>query len=276
MISKKRTSGVSIAIKNSLVSQDSNEGKINPFYLNGYTIKVANCRLDFQQVFELAYHEYLQKGYISPNEMQEFIIPQDFDQETIVFLVKDKKGKPAATVTLVMSEDSVLPVESIFSNEVNQLKIDFPMIAEVSRLVIDKRFRHSKDILTQLFNYLAIYAHQVKGYDALVCQVNPRHVAFYQKLLKFDQIGDVKEYAGVNNAPAALQFLPLSLYQDEIEYMHLSLEISKKSKTLYKDFFHPNQVNNVARRIEHEFKAVCQSDKEYFRRESDEEQEVYL
>ena len=52
--------------------------------------------------------------------------------------------------------------------------------AEVTDRVID---------LVQLFNLIYIYAGQVKRRNDFVIEVNPRHVAFYQRLLKFDQLG---------------------------------------------------------------------------------------
>ena len=80
---------------------------------------------------------------------------------------------------------------------------------EISRLVINPEYRNAKEILQLLINNLAIYAHHVKGYSSLVKQVNPRHIAYYKTLLKFEEMGAEKPCRSMQNAPAVLLQLHL-------------------------------------------------------------------
>ncbi|PCJ51678.1 MAG: hypothetical protein COA79_25685 [Planctomycetota bacterium] len=263
MRTNQRSSGVSVAIKKTIESVKSNATSF--IHSKEYTIKIANCRKDYKQVFRLAYLEYLQKGYIEKNETQEYTIQQDADDETVIFLVKDKNNIPVGTVSLVMNKYSALPAQSEFMNEVKQLESKYPYIAEVSRLAIDKTQKKTQEILCMLFNYLAIYAYHVKGNQCLICQVLPRHALYYQKLLRFSKIGKTGHCRSVKNIPAALQYLPLKIYQEEINTKKINLKNSKNNMSLYSKFIPLIYEKEIAQRLELQFGPMSKQDQEYFR-----------
>ena len=83
-------------------------------------------------------------------------------------------------------------------------------LAEVTRLAIDDSCPVAKNLLLHLFNQCYIFARLVRGYSDLVVEVNPRHVAYYQRIIRFQQAGPQRSCSRVQGAPAVLLHLNLS------------------------------------------------------------------
>ena len=75
-------------------------------------------------------------------------------------------------------------------------------LCEFTRLAVDKTVA-SKPVLAGLFHTAYLYASVIRGCTHAVIEVNPRHVAFYGRALRFDPIGEERLNARVN-APAVL------------------------------------------------------------------------
>src|SRR6185503_13907745 len=67
-----------------------------------------------------------------------------------------------------------------------------------------------------LFNFISVFACYKGGATDVVIEVNPRHVAYYQKLLLFEVCGPEKPCPRVNGAPAVLLRLDLDMQAEEV------------------------------------------------------------
>ena len=68
-------------------------------------------------------------------------------------------------------------------------------------------------MLAGLFHTAYLYASVIRGYTHAVIEVNPRHVAFYGRALRFDPIGEERMNQRVN-APAVLLCAPFATIAD--------------------------------------------------------------
>ena len=229
-----------------------------------FKIKVANTLEEREAVFQLAYQIYLEKGYIKKNSRQWYTQNYDAVTETVILIVQDKNNKIAGSLTLVFNENTKLPAEKIYGEELKALKDRGEKMVEISRLVISDEYRNAKEILLLLMNYLAIYSYHVKNYSSVVIQVNPRHKNYYKALLNFDEIGIEKACPNVQNAPAVLLHLPLSHYQSEVHRCANLSDQNKKERSLYTCFLRPEQETLVAYYLEKQIKPITQEEKVYF------------
>lgn len=261
---RQTSSGVSLAIADTMTSYENrrplleNESKAN------FTIKIANTLEEREAVFHLGYQIYLEKGYIKENANQWLIQNYDFDSETVVLIVQDQNKKIAGSVTIVFDGYSKLPANSIYGDELNSLRNSGAKMAELSRLVISPDYRNSKEILVLLFNYLAIYIHHVRKYNSFVVQVNPRHKNYYKTLLNFEEVGQEKPCPHVQSAPAVLLFLATSKYQSEVKRCAGLKNLHTKERSLYPHFLTAEQENLVAYYLEKQKKSMTIVEKNYF------------
>lgn len=257
----KVNTGLSKAIQQTLCDIDDNKMKLKK---SDFFIKVANTLTERESVFKLAYQIYLEKGYINANENEWLVQSYDALPETIILLVQDQNRKIAGSLTLVFSEDSKLPVEKIYREEIKDLKMNGEKLVEISRLVISHEYRNSKEVLLLLTNYLMIYSYYVKRYSSLIIEVNPRHKNYYKSLLNFDEIGEEKPCPSVKNAPAVLLHLPLIRYQAEVSSYHKTSSENHKKRSLYAYFLRPEQEKLVAHYLKNQVKEISIEEKIYF------------
>jgi len=263
MTIQKKSSGVSGIIKTSMVDYQNNTPQTKPTSSSGLTIKVANTIEEKEAVYRLCYQVYLEKDYITKNENEWLVNNYDFCDSTVVLMVLDEQKNLAGTLTIVLEESQQMAVDKLYRNELFSLRASGKKLVEISRLVINPKYRNYKEVMTMLFNHLAIYTYHVKQYDNLVIEVVPRHVDYYIKLLCFEVLGGEKPCAVVKGAPVVLLNLPLLRYQNEIHRCHNS-PIEKKERTLYQHFIKPEAEKLVACYLENQVKKVTLEEKNYF------------
>jgi hypothetical protein len=253
-----------MAIRSTLSLSKTGSQLIEKKSTSEFSIKVANTLDEREAVFNLGYKIYLEKGFINENVQERLVQNYDANSETIILIVQDQYKNIAGSVTLVFENSSILPAEKIYGEEIRKLKSSGNKIVELSRLVISPEYRNSKEILVLLFNYLAIYSYHVKKYSHLVVEVNPRHKNYYQLLLCFEEIGEVKPCPSVQNAPANLLCLPLKKYRTEVVRCSNLSEPNKKERSLYPYFIKSEQENLVAHYLKNQAKPITSEEKIYF------------
>lgn len=259
----KRPSSVSVGIRHTLISHQNDEPLIVKKDQPKLVIKVANTLEEREAVFQLGYEIYLSKGYINQNDRELLIQAYDNEKETVILIVMDEQKKIVGSVTILFGESSKLPLASIYQSELNQLKKEGKKIAEISRLVISPDYRNTKEVLILLFDYLSIYAYQVKKYDFLAIQVNPRHKDYYKKLLCFEELGSEKQCPHVKNAPAILLCLSKKRYlQEKCDNKIYANQF--KNRTLCPFFSNSEQENLIANYLKNNVKPISAEEKIYF------------
>ena len=110
------------------------------------------------------------------------------------------------TMSLWFDRTGSLPADAAYGDHLALLRRQGRRLCEPSRLAIDAGL--SKRVFAALIHVSYIYAHHLQGFTDYVIEVNPRHVAFYKRMLGFGDLGAERACARVG-APAVLLRLPL-------------------------------------------------------------------
>ena len=196
-----------------------------------FRIRVASDRETRRRAYALAYRVYRACGY-AQNAQGLVVSNFDADPRTLTLLAEDEDGRDAATVSLVFDGNDGLPSDEIFSSELGRLRAGGAWLTEITRLAISAKHQHSKILLLRLINFLFLFARRVNGADGGVIEVNPRHAAFYRRLLLFNQEGPERTCPRVCGAPAVLLHIPYERVEEELER-----NTRTRSRTLYSRFY---------------------------------------
>ena len=165
-----------------------------------------------EEAFHLVYDAYVKVGLQAENEARirftkYHVIPStkvfvavfrpellkaDFERER----VNDNK-RVVGTLTLVRDSSLGIPMESVCAPEIQAMRQQGSRFAEVIALAIDPEFR-KHNVIMYLYRIMFEYA-RLKGLTDICCAVTRRHIQFYQDILLFRPIGEIKAYEAGNN-----------------------------------------------------------------------------
>jgi len=111
-------------------------------------------------------------------------------------------GELVATLTLARDNGGSLLCESLYPNEVSELRAKQLKICEYSRFAVDPAFSSPK-LLDSFFRTAYNFSRSHFGATDAVVEVNPRHSRYYERELGFVQIGPRRVCPRVD-APAML------------------------------------------------------------------------
>ena len=165
----------------------------------GFKIRVARLGGRRREAGKLVERRYAGRGYTIPSQPQE---PQ-----LTTFIAYDE-GQLVGTVSVRLDSDEGLSADELYRNEIDALRTAGAHICEFTRLAVDKTAA-SKPVLAGLFHTAYLYASVIRGSTHAVIEVNPRHVVFYGRALRFDPIGEERMNRRVD-APAVLLCAPFA------------------------------------------------------------------
>jgi hypothetical protein len=111
-------------------------------------------------------------------------------------------GRVVGTVSVGMDADEGLFADGLYRPEIDAMRARGWRVCEFTRLAVDRNAA-SKRVLAGLFHTAYLFACKIRGCTHAVIEVNPRHVLFYGKELKFEVVGPKRMDPRVN-APAVL------------------------------------------------------------------------
>jgi hypothetical protein len=171
---------------------------------------------DFIAVASLVKKEYIKQGYINFGE--EISAPK----KSVVFIAKYNK-KIIGTVCVAIDSGDGLPMDEIYKEEVDKLRSQNKKIVEVCRLATDSDFLtkdlnfkkkyNSLFLVSSLFKLVFHYC-LYKNFDNICIAINPKHELFYKSLF-FNDMGSLKYYPSVNNAPAVAKTLEINKFKNK-------------------------------------------------------------
>ena len=129
-------------------------------------------------------------------------------------LTASERGEVVGTLTVGFDHPRHgLRSDDTFESEIDRLRAQGRKICEFTKLAMDGGALRakSKQALAAMFHVAYIYAHRLHRFSTLVIEVNPRHVAYYERMLGFQAIGEERLNRRVD-APAVLlklEFLDL-------------------------------------------------------------------
>ena len=157
--------------------------------------------------------------------------------------------KLTGTLTLGLDSPDGLLADELYKSEIDSLRMVGHKVCELTKLAVDEP-QTSKRVLAALFHIAYIYGRVMQGYTDVVIEVNPRHVAFYKRLLGFKEFGPERMCARVN-APAVLLRLEIAYVDQQIELVGGKTDAAKGKHTLYPYFFSKQDEIGITQRLLH-------------------------
>lgn len=129
-------------------------------------------------------------------------------------LVAMRDDHAIGTITIRLDGPNGLNVDTTYPTEVKTLRRDRRVIAELTRFAVDCP-SESRDVIAALFEHIFVLSHtDVKVSDFLI-EVNPRHVAYYKRVIGFEVMGEPRICARVG-APAVLMHLRMTTIEERL------------------------------------------------------------
>lgn len=167
----------------------------------GLHARLALDRQTKKDAFKLRHLCYHSNGYIDARPNGEFSDPYDaMPSNTTVVLYKEARAVASVRVCVMDPTSSNpnardLPVAHVFPNEFAGLLKPAERAVEINRLVCHPEQSHNQGLVFILFR-MAGYMIQQHVPDLITSCVRSNHVSFYKRL-RFETIGDPKEYTGL-------------------------------------------------------------------------------
>jgi hypothetical protein len=189
-----------------------------------FKIKTADTSVRRVSANTLLRHRYAWRGY------QTVSLPTDPCVNRIT-LTATEEDVTIGTITVVLDGPSGLGAEEAFGSEVAALRADGLRVCEFTKLAIDP-ISGTKRVIAALFHVAYIIAHRLRGHDALVMEVNPRHVRYYERMLGARVIGEQRLNRKVN-AAAVLLCIDFSYVMEQIGEFGGQEERIAQERSLY-------------------------------------------
>jgi len=157
-------------------------------------------------------------------------------------------GVLVGTMGLRLDSPGGLAADQLYGQEVDLLRSGGNTVCEFTRLALDESTA-SKEVLAALFHTAYIYAHLVRGFSHVVIEVNPRHVAFYRRVLFFQQMGEERHQPRVD-APAVLLALDFKRITEQLERFFADPAWPTKTNSFYIHAFPPKDAPGVLARLQ--------------------------
>lgn len=150
------------------------------------------------------------------------------------------------TITLAIDSAAGLAADKIFRDEIDVFRrVPGAKVCELTKLAFDAEVP-SKPLLASLFHIVFIYGQRRHRCTDLFIEVNPRHRRFYEAMLGFRAIGELRTNESVG-APSQLMWLQVSKIRDHIDRHARRQGIVARS--LYQFFFSPREEDGIYARL---------------------------
>jgi hypothetical protein len=203
-----------------------------------FKIRVAKVGGPPRESGVLVERRYAGRGYEIP------ATPNDPYLHT--FLAYDE-GVIVGTVGVRLDSPLRLAADDLYREEIAQLRSEGRRLCEFTRLAVDSTTA-SKPVLAGLFHTAYLFASKVKDYTHAVIEVNPRHVDYYGKALKFEAIGPERMNLRVN-APAVLLCVSFATIADGIAKYAGKPEVPGANRSLFLHGFNAKDEYGVLQRL---------------------------
>lgn len=165
-------------------------------------VRIASTRREYAAAFELLYRVYLAKGYTRPHP-SELIYSQLLGLPTSRTIVAIDTGRRLAGSLSIVGDNRLgLPLESTYPDEVDALRRQGRVLAEISGLSVEPcASRRPREIFFALTEFMIQYAYW-RQLDDLVMLVHPRHYRFYWQCFRAAPFGPCRDHKPVCGNPA--------------------------------------------------------------------------
>ncbi|MCP5007336.1 MAG: hypothetical protein GY941_25865 [Planctomycetes bacterium] len=192
-------------------------------FLDKINFRVARTKEELEGAATLVQKEYTKKGYVKDSNSIIRLGIHNAHPHTTTF-VATAGNDVIATTTVIPDSPVGLPMDELYLEELNQLRAGGNKICEISMLACDTElFRSGVSMMLNskklflvfsLFKHILDYAKEFLKLDIICITINPKHKITYDFLL-FKDLGGLKTYDDVNNAPAIAKYINLNTVEEE-------------------------------------------------------------
>lgn len=195
----------------------------------GFAIHAARSGSQWQRAQHLVSQRYAQRGYLR--------MPVATAAEPQLFtLSASSEAGTLGTLGVRLDSEQGLKADEVFPDEMRLLRADDHRVCEFTQLALEHG-TVSTAVLAGLFHAAHLYAHRLNQVELLVIEVNPRHVAYYRRMLGFQICSEARMNPRVQ-APAVLMSLDLAYAQRQIDQLGGG-RASAGQRSLYPQFYGP-------------------------------------
>ena len=209
-----------------------------PEMVRSITVRLADDHSTRNGARMLVNRMYSWRGYGDRH-----VIPVAPTHET--FTASDDE-QTVGTITLAIDSPAGLAADKIFRDEIDVFRrVPGAKVCELTKLAFDAEVP-SKPLLASLFHIVFIYGQRRHRCTDLFIEVNPRHRRFYEAMLGFQPVGELKTNDSVG-APSQLMWLQVSKIREHIDRHARRSGIVARS--LYQFFFSPREEDGIYARL---------------------------
>lgn len=205
---------------------------------NGFKIRVAKLSGRRREAGTLVERRYQGRGYTIPT--------MGSDPYLSTFIAYDE-GVLVGTVGVRLDSEKGLSADDLYRAEIDGLRGEGAKFCEFTRLAVDKTAA-SKPVLAGLFHTAYLYCAVIRGCTHAVIEVNPRHVAFYSRALRFEPIGPERMNKTVD-APAVLLCASFATIADGLTRFAGRPHVPGAKSSLFVYGFPPDEEAGVLNRL---------------------------
>jgi hypothetical protein len=206
---------------------------------SSFRIRLADTHYQRNEVGELLDRMYSRRGYQSSGS--------GHAHPHRVTLIASAEENTLATITVGFDSGAGLLADELYKAEIDLLRRRGKRLCEFIKLAVDGGVK-SKQVLAAIFHICHIYAREVTNHSDLFIEVNPRHVAFYQRMLGFVQLGEERMNMRVN-APAVLLWVDLDFVDAKIREFGGRPEAAATEKSLFPYAFSQDEQRHIATQL---------------------------
>lgn len=203
-----------------------------------FRVRVARPRTVQDDAAMLVQRRYESRGYR--------VRPAVTDPSLFTFAAYDN-GTLVGTLGVRLDSPSGLKIEQLYGNEVAALRERNLRLTEFTRLAVAES-ASSKEVLGALFHTAVLFSYRVRGCTNVVIEVNPRHVAFYRRMLFFKPLGP-ERHLGRVGAPAVALLLDFATLAAAVDHFFAQPDWHERTSSFFAHWFAPHDAEGVLGRL---------------------------
>lgn len=204
------------------------------------TVEPAHTEERREAANVLLQDRYGWRGYAGSN------IP-NFDGTNHLPLVATCRGQSIGTLTVSLDGPKGLGCETTFPEEVRALRDSGRRLCEFTRLAIHPE-GGSRQAIASLFQVAYLVATKLGEADAVMLEVNPRHVAYYQRIIGAAVLAEERFHERAQ-APAVLLSIACDDVRERISKGASALPVVSARRSLYTLALSPLEESAILSRI---------------------------
>ena len=207
--------------------------------IKDFRIRLADTETGRNSASMLINKMYSWRGYAGSRQ-----VASSPNRITLTAFMKDVL---VGTVTLSIDSPAGLLADEVFKDEIDKIRGKDRKLCELTKLAFDAETK-SAFAFASLFHICFIYARRLHRCTDAFIEINPRHRRYYERMLGFQQQGQLRTNTRVD-APAYLLRLDLDHMEEQIRKHGGTSDDPQAAKSLYPYFFSPREEEGITQRL---------------------------